>query len=52
MMRSHFSPARTSSFRIVVWWTSVTRSTLETVVAFEQEPEDHLGFLDWQIHAV
>src|SRR5260370_13063172 len=32
MMRSHFSPASSSSFRIVVWWTPVTRSMLETLL--------------------
>ncbi len=31
MIRSHFSPASTSSFRIVPWWTPVMRSTLETL---------------------
>src|ERR1039457_5237754 len=32
MMRSHFSPAKTRSFRMVGGWTSVRRSTLDTLL--------------------
>ena len=52
MMRSHFSPASTSKFenRGVV----NVRHAFDAghAVAFQQETQNHLGFLDRQIHSV